>query len=133
MKRLVLDTNSYSFLFKGDVVVEQELSSADRVLVSVITLGELYLGFSEGEKEKENLSDLSKFLRKRSVSVIEINKDTSVIYAKIKYYLRRKGIPIPDNDIWIAASAIETKAILITFDRHFLKVPSLKIWKELKQ
>lgn len=131
MKALI-DTNSYSRLHKGDVKVEEEISKAKEVLVSAVTLGELHLGFLEGTKRRSNLYFLKKFLQKPSVRILQVGKKTSAIYAKVKFQLRKKGTPIPENDIWIAAQVIETGAALVTYDSHFLEIPRLKVWKNLK-
>jgi len=132
VKQVLIDTNAYSYLLRGDAVVEREIAAATEVLVSVITLGELYLGFNEGKQLKGNLEDLGNFLKKPSVKVVDIDAGVAVTYGQVKYALRKKGTPISENDVWIAAQAIEVKAELITYDRHFLVVPRLKLWKELK-
>lgn len=131
MKRVLIDTNSYSFLLRGDRKVEREISSADRVYISVITLGELCLGFYEGRFFDRNLRDLTRFLGKSSVAVAGVNKKTSFIYGKIKYELRKKGRPLPENDIWIASQSVETDSVLITYDHHFSHIKGIKLWKSL--
>ena len=60
-----------------------------------------------------------------------MNKSTSWEYGKIKYDLRKAGKPIPENDIWIAAQVAETDSLLVTYDKHFLDIKGLKVWKKL--
>lgn len=132
MRQVLLDTNSYSGLFRGDRLVKQETDASKEVLMSVITIGELYAGFKKGNQEAKNQQILGRFIKNSKVRVVNIGLKTAQIYGNVKAALAEKGTPIPDNDIWIAAASLETKSTLITFDRHFLKVPGLKLWKELK-
>lgn len=131
MKSVLLDTNSYSLYSRGNTKVKGVLVESDRVVLSTVSLGELYFGFKTGTKESENLKILESFVGDSKVVITDVNRKTATYYSEIKYVLRRKGIPIPDNDIWIVASALETKSTLITYDRHFLKIAGLKYWKEL--
>lgn len=127
-----LDTNSYTAFFKKVFQVKQEIDKASIVFISAVSVGELMFGFKKGNREGSNLRDLSDFLDNKKVRLLPITLKTAELYGKVKYKLKRKGTPIPDNDAWIAASALETKSTLVTFDRHFLKVSGLKLWKELK-
>jgi len=129
--KILIDTNSYSQLYKGDRYVERMLSRSTDIFLSAISLGELYLGFLEGTKKEENLSFLKKFLNKPGVSILKVNKSTSSIYAKVKFDLRRKGTLIPENDIWIAALAIESDSVLVSYDKHFSDIPGLRLWQKL--
>lgn len=128
-----LDTNSYTAFFKKVFQVKQEIDKASIVFISAVSVGELMFGFKKGNREGSNLRDLSDFLDNKKVRLLPITLKTAELYGKVKYKLKRKGTPIPDNDAWIAASALETKSTLVTFDRHFLKVSGLKLWKELKK
>jgi tRNA(fMet)-specific endonuclease VapC len=131
MRKILLDTNSYIGYLRGDEKVLNYLAQAENVFMSVFVLGELYAGFRAGEKEKENKQILEKFLDKSTVSVLDASRDTAEIFGLVKGSLKRIGHPIPVNDIWIGAHALETGAILLTYDRHFVKIPGLRIWDEL--
>ncbi|OGM20401.1 hypothetical protein A2714_01645 [Candidatus Woesebacteria bacterium RIFCSPHIGHO2_01_FULL_38_9] len=131
MKRIFVDTNAYSLLLRGDKKIESEISVSDEVLISVISLGEIYFGYYQGGLLQKNLENLDAFLGKDSVLTVKVNKNISFIYGQTKYELEKKGVPIPSNDIWIAASCIETDSVLITYDRHFLNIPKVKVWKKL--
>jgi len=130
--KISIETNTYSVYSRGDNKLKKVILDSDAISISTISLGELYLGFKEGSKESENLEKLKVFLSDIKVRISKINPETSRHYSNIKYALRRKGDLIPENDIWIAASALETDTTLVTYDRHFLKVPGLKLWKGLK-
>ncbi len=127
INRLSIDTNSYSNFLKGDESSKKLFLEADEIIVSAIVLGELYFGFKWGINENKNLEILNKFLGDSKVKILKINSQTAKIYSNIKHSLKKKGTPIPENDIWIAACAIETNSTLITFDKHFLFIENLKL------
>jgi tRNA(fMet)-specific endonuclease VapC len=130
MKKILLDTNAYTHFLSGDEKVLSCLARADYVYMSVFVLGELYAGFRAGKKEQQNKQILERFLRKSTVSVLEATQDTAEIFGLIKDSLRKSGHPIPINDIWIAAHALETGSILITDDSHFSTIPGLRLWED---
>lgn len=129
MTRLLLDTSGYSRLMSGDRAVADALGAAQTVYLSVFVLGELLEGFKGGNREKANLEQLAAFMRKPTVSVLNATAETAEAFASVKHELRRAGRPIPINDVWIAAHAMETGAVLLTFDAHFEAVPGLRLWR----
>ena len=132
MKNIFLETNSYSRCSKGDFGLDKLVSTANRIYISVITIGELYYGFKKGVRENKNLELLKTFLGDSRVRILKVNITTSKIYGVVKYLLISKGRPVPENDIWIAAQAIEAESVLLTYDRHFLEIPQVKVWRKLK-
>ena len=130
MNKVLIDTNAYSELLRGDRKVLEIISQADLVFASIFVLGELYAGFKGGNKEKENNQYLNQFLRKPSVELLIGTKETAIIFSELKHELKKAGTPIPINDIWIAAHAIETGSLLITYDHHFQNLKGLRIWGE---
>jgi tRNA(fMet)-specific endonuclease VapC len=92
-----------------------------------IVLGELHSGFLAGTRREENEARLRQFLGKRSVLVLDVTAETALRYAEIDALLRRKGRPIPRNDVWIAASAVEHGMRLVTVEEHFDEIPLLII------
>ncbi len=131
MRKILLDTNAYVGLLRGDEQILAYLGHADQVYMSVFVMGELYAGFRASNREKENKQILESFLMKSTVSVLEASKETAEIFGLIKSSLGKTGHPIPVNDIWIGAHAIETGSVLLTYDRHFVSIPGLRIWDEL--
>ncbi len=131
MRNITLDTNAYSAFLRGDPSVYSAMLQADLVHLPVFVLGELYYGFKGGKKEKLNKANLGQFLEKGSVELINTSRETATIFADIKYRLKRRGKPIPLNDVWIAALAIEAGSVLITYDHHFKMVEGLRIWEEI--
>lgn len=110
---------------KADII--EIIALADRIYLNSIVLGELLGGFAVGQKEAQNRSDLTRFLSSPRVGILSITDTTADFYAMIYANLRRKGRPIPTNDMWIAASTMEHGAILITRDQHFTPIENLRI------
>jgi tRNA(fMet)-specific endonuclease VapC len=131
MRAVLLDTNAYAKYLRGDPRVLEALAGAGLVYMSVIVLGELYAGFRQGSMERENRQTLETFLGKPVVRVLEATRETADYFGLIKSSLKKAGQPLPANDIWIAAHALETGSILVTYDVHFKVVPGLRAWPEL--
>ena len=131
MKKILLDTNAYVRFLRGDEKVMAYLAQADSVYMSVFVLGELYAGFKAGGKERNNKQILERFLLKPTVTVLEATMETADVFGLIMVSLRKSGNPIPVNDVWIAAHALETGSILVTYDDHFAVVPGLRLWDEI--
>lgn len=131
MRRVMLDTNAYAALLSGDVFVRDTLASATEILLPLFVVGELEAGFRGGSRRAENAAILQRFLNRAGVREVASGHETARIYGEVKDALRRAGTPIPANDLWIASSAIEQAATLITYDRHFTAVRRLKLWRHL--
>lgn len=130
MKKILLDTNAYTNFFKDYPKLEELVQNTHKIFISPIVLGELLEGFKGGNKEKHNRSDLEDFLAENGVEILNVGKETAEIYSEIKMSLKKKGKPIPINDVWIAAQAVENGAVLVTYDQHFSEIPGLRIWGE---
>ena len=123
--KILLDTNAYvGFKVGADEVVDIIVKS-QHILFSPVVLGELMFGFYNGTRFKQNMEDLNEFLRHEIVDLIPLGEITADRYSRIAHQLRKQGTPIPTNDIWIAAQAMEHGAELITSDRHFEQLPGL--------
>jgi tRNA(fMet)-specific endonuclease VapC len=124
---VVLDTSAYSALHRGEPGVLDVMQRSQSVAVPAVVLGELHRGFRAGNRCEENTAQLAQFLSKPSVRVLHITEETALRYAEIDVYLRKKGRPIPRNDVWIAAVALEHGLHLVTLDVHFREIPLLLI------
>jgi predicted nucleic acid-binding protein len=98
-----------------------------QVLISPVVIGELLAGFKRGTQEEKNKQQLNEFLSRERVLELSISSETSEFYAFILNQLKEQGTPIPTNDIWIAASAMEKGAVIATRDEHFPKIKGLII------
>jgi tRNA(fMet)-specific endonuclease VapC len=122
---ILLDTNAYSALMRGHDEVADRVRRAERVVLSTVVAGELLLGFRLGTRLKKNMAELDAFLDNPYVSLVPVTLTTADRFARIAAALRAKGKPIPTNDIWIAAHAMETGAELLSFDAHFEAIDGL--------
>ena len=123
--RLVLDTSAYAHLRRGDRRVRDFIAEASVVGVPATVLGELYGAFEAGSRTLENRARLAEFLREPNVAILPVTESVARHYGRIYRDLRRAGRPLPANDIWIAASALDTGACLLTFDHDFDLVAGL--------
>ncbi|MBI5142813.1 MAG: type II toxin-antitoxin system VapC family toxin [Nitrospirae bacterium] len=125
MRKVLLDTSAYSMLMRGSNKVADLLDAAEDVYLPVVVIGELLAGFKKGSAEQRNIAILGRFFETPSVNALLLDEDTASFYATIADYLRRQGTPIPTNDLWIAACAMQHGLALITTDRHFLHIPQV--------
>lgn len=124
MRRL-LDTNAYAGLKRGHAKTEALVRSAEHIYLSIVVLGELYFRFHDGSRLHDKVAELDEFLKHPFVSIAYSTRITADRFGRIATSLKRAGTPIPTNDIWIAAQAMELGAAVITFDKHFHRVPGL--------
>lgn len=82
-------------------------------------------GFKGGSKEKKNSEELKEFIESPRVHLLQIDGETAEFYAKIYWDLKKKGNPIPSNDMWVAASAMRHGLSLFTLDEHFNSIKGL--------
>jgi tRNA(fMet)-specific endonuclease VapC len=123
--KVMLDTSAYSAYLRGNEDVKRAVQEADEIYLNPVVLGELYAGFAHGGKEKKNRDILKEFLASPRVQVAVIDEETSERYAAIIAYLWVKGTPIPTNDLWIAATAMQYGLKLVTTDSHYRQVPQI--------
>ena len=127
MKNLLIDTNIYTHALAGDPETIDILRYAKKIAICSISIGELLSSFRGGTREKENRKELEEFLDTPRVQIHGIDEDTAEFYAEILTSLRKKGRPIPTNDIWIASVALQHGLKLFSKDHHFKYVPGLVI------
>ncbi|HEV2687934.1 MAG TPA: type II toxin-antitoxin system VapC family toxin [Bryobacteraceae bacterium] len=124
--RFLLDTNIVIALLAGDQSVSSNLDQASEVFIPAIVLGELFFGAAKSGRPSENTGRVERFAAGRSILSCDI--DVAREYGRLRQRLRGgKGKPLPENDIWIAATAKYHELILVTRDRHFREVENLAI------
>ncbi len=121
----LLDTNTVIRLFGHDQAVERQFDADPRVLLPIFVLGELYYGALKSSLVDENCRRIDDFLG--DVKILYTNLGTAYTFGTIKTELERKGRMIPQNDLWIAALARQHDLTLVSGDRHFAKVDSLRL------
>lgn len=125
MKKILIDTNAYAAFKRNDPVALEVVRTSEHIGVNMVVLGELYSGFKGGSREARNRKELAQFLDSPRVETILIDEETAEFYAKIFWDLKRKGKPIPGNDLWVAASAMRHGLSLFTYDNHFRNIDGL--------
>ncbi len=133
MRPIALDTNAYTAFKRGDASIVGVLQHAPCIIVCATVLGELLGGFAAGQRESTNRNELAQFLNVPRVKVVPSTAATADLYALVYAALRRKGQPIPTNDLWIAASSLEHGAALLTLDAHFQNIDGLRTGTRLEE
>lgn len=124
--RILLDTNRYTDFCKAVPEAVSPVTAAERVFLPFVALAELRGGFQAGTLARENERTLTRFLASERVSVLYPDETTTQVYAGLFAQLRRQGTPIPTNDIWIAALALQHNLALLSRDAHFDNLPQLR-------
>jgi tRNA(fMet)-specific endonuclease VapC len=127
VSRILLDTSAYSAFKRGHPQVRHRVGEVSQIQLNPVVLGELRAGFLKGTRQAENSAELAQFLASPRVEVVTVDEETASRYAVILDSLRRVGAPIPTNDIWIAASAMQLGSVLVTTDPHFKAVAQIVV------
>lgn len=123
--QVLIDTNAYAAFKRGHPPAVEILQCAQTIAINSIVLGELFAGFATGNQEAKNRQELEQFLATPCVLVLSPNLVTADYYATIYKQLKGKGRPIPTNDMWIAATALQHELALFSYDKHFAYIDSL--------
>lgn len=123
--RLVLDTSAYSAFMAGESRAREAVAKVDKIYVPAVVVGELLAGFATGSRRAKNEQELQELLSSPRVEVWPVTEETARRYAAVYAALRKKGRPIPTNDLWIAATVLETGGLLLSLDAHFDEVEAL--------
>jgi len=127
MRSAILDTNVLiAFLEKGVSTLAPSISVYDEIVLTTTILGEFRAGIGTDKRGRQSETALNEFLSQDSVRVVDLTPKTAIFYAKVYRALKESGRPIPVNDIWIAASALEHALELCSFDGHFSDIPMLQ-------
>jgi predicted nucleic acid-binding protein len=122
---LCIDTNAYTAFKRGHKQIQALLEAADEVVVPTIVLGELYAGFAIGSRERTNLKELGSFLQMPGIIIAPVSERVAERYGTLIRTLKSQGMPMPTNDVWIASTALETGARLLSLDVHFQRIPAV--------
>ncbi len=122
---MLLDTNCYCDFCAGDENALKVIQTARKIYLPFAVLAELRAGFLCGTKARKNERTLTVFLNSSRVQVLYPDENTTHHFAAVFAQLRLLGKPIPTNDIWIAALAIQHDLILYSRDNHFDLLPQI--------
>jgi predicted nucleic acid-binding protein len=123
--RIAIDSNRFIDFCAGDEAAADTFERAALLVIPFVVLAEIRVGAQLCKKGEEQVRILNTLLNQPGVRTAHTTDGTAHHYASIYSQLRRKGTPIPTNDIWIAAIALEHGLILYTRDAHFDKIPSV--------
>lgn len=127
LEAVLIDTSAYAAFKRGHPEAIAALRRARFILLPSVVLGELLAGFEVGSRRQRNRAELQEFRQSSRVRLVQIAQETAERYAHIYAYLRGAGRPIPTNDLWVAASAMEHGAEVLTADAHFLHLPQIMV------
>ena len=123
--RFLIDTNVIIEFLNGDANIIAKFGMHEDIYLSIITLGELYYGAYNSSRTKKNIEIIQNLAKE--LFIFNCNENTSKIYGEVKKRLKENGTPLPENDIWISAIAIQYDLTLVTQDKHFNNVDMLRL------
>jgi tRNA(fMet)-specific endonuclease VapC len=123
--RILLDTNIVIAVFSGEESIQRYIEKANEIFIPVIVIGELYFGAYNSMNMERNIEKIDEFVANSTILSCDVY--TAKIYGKIKGDLKKKGKPIPENDIWIAALAAQYGLLLVTKDSHFKNIDDFSV------
>ena len=129
MNGSVIDTNVIIKMLNGDKTTIEMLDKIEKVFVPIVVVGELFYGAYKSARKDENMALFTAVLS--TFETLPVDEAVAVSYAEIKTDLIKNGVKIPENDLWIAATAKANNLSLATFDSHFENISSIKIIKKL--
>ena len=124
LRPVLLDTTIAVAALRREAAILQQLASVQTIL-PVTVLGELYHGAHRAALTAKEIGNIRTFMA--NSIVLDTDPVTAEHYGIVKYLLQRQGTPIPENDVWIAASALQRGLPLATRDGHFRYVPGLVV------
>ncbi len=123
MSGKLLDTNAIVALQKEDPAFLALLQQGDELFIPAVVIGELYYGAANSGRVAENTKVVGELVAGNVI--LGCDAVTAKHYGQIRHQLRVKGRPLPENDIWIAAVAIQHGLTVVTRDAHFQEITGL--------
>lgn len=131
IRNILIDTNAYAEFRRGGQEAVEIIRHVPLIGVSIVVMGELLSGFAVGSKEQSNIMELNLFFNSERVRLFSADDCTAKFYAKIYCNLRRKGHPVPTNDMWIAATALQHNLAIFSYDKHFKYIDGISAGRRL--
>jgi tRNA(fMet)-specific endonuclease VapC len=126
--KYLLDTDICVYWLKADDCIEQTAISVGlvNILVSFMTLSELYYGAYKSQHVNENIAAINLLTTK--LAIVESNDEICACFGNLKALLEKLGMIIDDADLFIAACALTTGATLVTNNtKHFKRINGLQL------
>lgn len=126
--KYLLDTNIVIPFLTDDAWIKQKIRQTAEVFIPVIVIGELFYGAKKSDRVAENITKIEGFIAENVL--LDCDTETARKYDDVKELLKKDGRPIPENDIWIAAIALQHELTVVSRDTHFgyVKGLSVEMW-----
>lgn len=121
--KYLLDANIIIAMFANEIDLKEHRGKNEEIFIPVIVIGELIYGARKSSRTQENINRVNNLVQQNTI--LRCDLDTAFLFGEIMHRLGQKGRPIPANDAWIAAIAIQHDLILVTRDAHFQMVDNL--------
>lgn len=130
--KLVVDTNAVIAYREGLPTVCNRIDESDILFLPVVVLGELLYGAINSSKPRKNEYEINIF--SANSVLVSIDEAIAICYAKVRLKLKKTGCPIPENDIWVAATRLHLEAPLLSKDCHFDNISGMNVinWEKNK-
>lgn len=121
----LLDSSVLILLLRQDPKIVQYVTDATATYMSTIALGELFYGAEHSSQVIKGLTEVRQLANR--IATLMVDYAAASIYGRLKHEQRMKGLMIPDNDLWIAATAMQYSLTLARRDLHFNRVTGLAL------
>jgi tRNA(fMet)-specific endonuclease VapC len=120
---IALDTSVAVRFLNGDSAIVSRVLALPEVILPIVAVGELLFGAENSARPLQNFPCYLEFIE--ACTIFPLGRETASVYARTRFALKRKGRPIPMNDVWIAAQCLEQRWVLVTDDTDFDYVDEL--------
>lgn len=124
---LVFDTSALSkLLAKNEEILKAASSQSwERLIIPLASDAEIRSGFNYSSKAQQNLRVYEEFVKEFAIEIAQPDQTTSIVYADLATWCRKQDVSLSQNDLWIAACAVQNTARLLTLDADFEQLPQL--------
>lgn len=121
----LLDTSVLVEIIDRNTAMQSHLTTANDLYISAVALGELLYGAQHSAHPTKGIAEVEAL--SQTLGLLVVDGITAHAYGIIKHELRQQGQMIPENDIWIAATARQFGLALATRDAHFNRITGLLV------
>ena len=125
MNKVALDTNIVIDILNGKMETSEKIKEYQIIYLPVTVCGELLFGAKNSSKRQQNEPKFQAFIQQ--CQILEIHEVIAETYAEVRKKLKDKGRPLPENDIWIAATCLANDIPLMSHDKHFKEIEELQL------
>ena len=122
--RVALDTDIAIAILNRNPRALARYDTEGPLALPAVVAGELLYGALNSALSAANLERYRRFIDQ--AIVLPVDLDVARCYGDLRLSLKRAGRPIPENDLWIAASCVRHGLVLVTHDGHFAHCSGLR-------